>query len=622
MNFTNKTLRIGVEDITGEFLPFYASTAGDIEVMSQIFQTVQRRSTDNSFVNNAGGISYELVNDTQVKYTVTIRDDLSFSDGTKVKIDDVIFFYHYVADASYDGIYSDWYLNDIEGLKEFYYDDVDYESSLREIDEKVAADYTVATISVEDYAEYLVATKLEGSYTNFAGSAPNGKPWSDYLLELGYEEAIKDLGNSPTQQDLLQLVAKAEAEVNPNGYNPESWYKDKFINEYINKNYNDGIDVSTISGIKKINDYACTVLFNSANINAISELNAYIVPSQNYYVDYIKGGTSAFRESQPDILGSGPYSLNKFEDGSVSLISNAYSQITDISFTSVTFTDVNTIEMSLEEALTQNKVDIIKTDATSTLLNSLDSKKFKYSVTNNPYYVSVFANHNTLDDAARKGLFGLFDASEMLDSQFGTCYTALYTPLSIRFPEYSKDVDKPYYSKSAFDAYKVLATNPITELNFYYVGTEADFGYKLIEKYASIIRANGIEVKIKLTNEDGLLEAITFNKADMWLSTVYDGPTCDKYDYYNSSGIFNYTGIKDPEIDNLTASVRNSVGLVNRTELTKTLLDTVMHQAVELPIYQGQTVTVYNLETVLEDSISTVNDYDGYTHLIPLLKQN
>ena len=44
--------------------------------------------------------------------------------------------------------------------------------------------------------------------------------------------------------------------------------REKKIKDYIKKNYSDGISVSEISGIKKINDRECTVTFNSVNIIA------------------------------------------------------------------------------------------------------------------------------------------------------------------------------------------------------------------------------------------------------------------------------------------------------------------------------------------------------------------
>ena len=101
-------LKIGVNGIEGNFNPFYSESEGDREIASQMFRTIQRRENDNKLINYSGGISYEFVGDSKGKYTVSIKDDMYFSDGSNITIDDVIFFYYFISDASYDGIYKDW----------------------------------------------------------------------------------------------------------------------------------------------------------------------------------------------------------------------------------------------------------------------------------------------------------------------------------------------------------------------------------------------------------------------------------------------------------------------------------------------------------------------------------
>jgi len=107
----------------------------------------------------------------------------------------------------------------------------------------------------------------------------------------------------------------------------------------------------------------------------------------------------------------------------------------------------------------------------------------------------------------------------------------------------------------------------------------------------------------------------------MWVENIYDGNSCDKYEYYNSNGKFNKTGIKTPEIDTLTASVRSAVGYTNKSILTAKLMDLVMEQAVECPLYQLQTITVYNTENIDAESIILSNNTDGYTYVIPFLRK-
>ena len=130
------TLKIGVENIKGGFNPFFDGEDMNSVIMTQMFETVQRQGDENRFENLCGSITYEFLESDKVKYTVSIDDDIMFSDGSYATIDDVIFYYYVLADASYDGRFGDWYLNDIQGLKAFYYDDKNYEEKLAEIEEQ------------------------------------------------------------------------------------------------------------------------------------------------------------------------------------------------------------------------------------------------------------------------------------------------------------------------------------------------------------------------------------------------------------------------------------------------------------------------------------------------------
>ena len=54
--------------------------------------------------------------------------------------------------------------------------------------------------------------------------------------------------------------------------------------------------------------------------------------------------------------------------------------------------------------------------------------------------------------------------------------------------------------------------------------------------------------------------------------------------------------------------------------MTDQLMNLVMEQAVEYPLYQRQTFTLYNTETISDDSLKDINQYGGYTYLLPYLK--
>lgn len=622
LTVNNTELKIGVSGISGQFNPFYCESDADKQIVAQTARPIQRVATDNSLVNHSGGISYEFLSENSVKYTVSIKDDMKFSDGTNITIDDVIFYYHFISDATYDGTYKDWYLNDIEGLKEYYFDDKNYESSIANIEKTVSEKYTLTTIATEDYVKYLTATKLEGKFGGDINSvSPKGNSWKEYIEKLGYSEAYNDLGQKPTEEQLIKLVATVEAENNPLAYNPESWYREQLYKSYIDKNYSDGIDVTEISGIKKVNDYTCTVIFNSGNINAVSQLNALLVSKSYYSAEYIKGSADKVKElSGISAVCSGPYIVTEHDDGKVTAAYNEYYSDESLDFNRLEF--IETAAEDAVEDVASGKIDVVSLDATSSVIDSLTDKPVNYFITNKNSYVSVFFNTRTLETSARMALMGIFSVNSVLESEIGSYYTKLFSPISIRFSEYPSAVTKPYYSESAFSVYQMVTDNFIKEITAYCCTDENSLEYKVFNAYKDILSQKGITLEIVLTDEDEMRNAIFSGEADIWIESVADGATCDKYEYYNSFGKMNYTAVSSADIDEMTSKIRSSIGFSDKAQMTETLMKLVMEQAVEYPVYQLQTVTVYNTETINPESLIGFDDYDGFTYIIPYLEEN
>lgn len=616
-------LTVGLENLGNSFNPFYAETETEKIISSQIFGSVQRLGTDNSLINYCGGISYEYVGETQVKYTVTIRDDMFYSDGTHVTVDDLIFFYHFIADASYNGAYSDWYLNDIEGLSAYYYDDPEYLNKLTAISNKAYDLYSPETVSKTDFINYLVATKLEGKFNNGLDSlSPNGKTWREYFTSLEYKDELEKLGNNPGEMQLLTLAARAEAENNPLAYNPSAYYADLFVSEYIGSNYSDGIDVPSISGIKKINDYACTILFNSRNINAVSEINIPIVSRAAFQADYIKGNAETVKQKKISPLGAGPYKFKQSVEGEVELSANEFYFGDAPEFTLLRFVDSTVTGVAPIDAFLDGDVDIISVDATDENMNILDKNGVSTVISNQDSYISIFFNFNRLSLPERKALSGLCNFNGLLSDNIGRYYTAVYFPLSIRFPEYPEGVTAPVYSSSTFEAYKKINPAGMRNLTAYFCGETTSLEYKILEEYKRLLGENGIILDVKSVNEAEFASAVSSGKADIWIDSVKDGATCDKYDYFNSDGNLNFTGLNTEEINSLTYALRTSVGFADRKSMTRRILNLVAEQAVETPVCQLQRVTAYNTEKISPESIGNNFDFDGYSAVLPLLKKN
>ncbi len=518
------TLKIGIQNLEGNFNPFFSESEGDKSVISQIIPQVQLKNANNKLVNNAGSITYEYEDNAKVKYTVTINDDLYFSDGTNATIDDVLFWYYVLADATYDGVYSDFYLNDIDGLKEYYYDDENYEAALSEFN-----------------------------------------------------------GNK------------------------------QLISAYISDNYADGADVTEIRGIKRIDNYTCTVLFNSRNINSISQINAYILSKAFYGPDYVKGSAEKIKDITSSAMGCGEYYLSELKDDEAVLLLNKYYTGETSSFKTVEFIDLSAKNKDSVDAVTDGYVDIVTASVTPSAISKLNKDNIKYTVQNSKYYYSLFFNtNNGYSQDARRILMAVCNVYDVVDESLGSYYTKLYFPMSVRFEETPQLTEAYYNQTSKASQLKGF----FSSLNAYCTGTEDDIEYKIFQKYAEILKSYGVTLNIHLTDENGLKSAISSNSADMWIDITYDGETCDKYDYYHTGGSKNLAGISSTEIDDLTERIRKATGFTDRASLVKELMSDVMSYAAELPLYQPQTVTIYNTDTISEDKLNEISYYDGYSGII------
>lgn len=608
-------LTIGVSGIEGNFNPFYAETTADKQISSQIYQSIQRRDTRNKLVNLCGGISYEI-DGQKVKYTVSINKNLYFSDGKHVTIDDVIFFYYFISDATYDGPFKNFYINDIVGIKEYYFDDSKYSSKLLDIENTVSSLYTQAMISTENLEKYLVETKIVGKFNE--EKSPDGLEWKAYFEKNALSDEFEKLGKNADSTSVLSLCAKAEAKNNASSYNAEEWFREKLIREYTENNYANGIGVTEIKGIKKINDYTCTVQFNSLDINAVSELNVPIVSKEFYSSIYIKGLTSKVKEYYESAPGCGPFSLDEYKNGRASLSANKFSNAKP-EFNKLTFVDYSSKEDSMFKDVVSGKIDITTLRASTDRVSGLSSKDYKYYITDDDGYYSIFFNTKKLDVIERKALSGICDLNTAVEGNFGKYYTVPLRPMSIRFEEYPENITEKMYSSVDFTNYQLKGTRKISSLNAYCID---GFSYELLGRFGEILSEKGITLNIFKVTDSELVAAVKSSKADLWIEKVADGSTCNKYDYYNSLGVKNISGFSNADIDSITSKIKASVGMYERSALAEKMLDMIAEQAAEQPVCQLQNLTVYNLKSISEDSFDNSFNYDDFTFVIAQLKSN
>ena len=345
-------LVVGYSAFNQKFSPFFSETEydQDVWVMTSLSmlnsdrqgQIIMKGIEGETHNNNGTDYTYygpadcEIVqkDDGTVDYNFKMREDLVFSDGEKVTIDDVIFSMYVLCDPTYDGN-STLYAAPIQGMAA-------YRAGMTTLAKALAAagrdnaDFTYWTEEQQTkfwdnfdkglvpFAEGIVAACVEGGLNtegDIAGAAAN---WGfdglaadatiqDFAMAIGnqygwvFSAMEKEVGNT----DALSTMMDADV-----------------YNDYPTTGVKTGESADSITGIKKTGDYSMTVTLDKVDATAIYQLGVTIAPL-HYYGDptqfdaennkfgFPKGDLSSVRAKTTEPMGAGPYKFLKYEDGVV-----------------------------------------------------------------------------------------------------------------------------------------------------------------------------------------------------------------------------------------------------------------------------------------------------------------
>ena len=353
-------LVVGYSPFSSKFSPFFAETAYDQDVASMTAislltsdrtgaivyngiegETINYNGTDYTYYGPADLVVTENADGT-VYYDFTLRDDLVFSDGEPVTIDDVIFSMYVLCDPTYDGS-STLYAQPIEGMEE-YRSGMDTRQNL------------ILAAGPDAYAENEFYT--EDQYNTFwAAFNAAGEKFAqeiiDYVVALGYAEEGNvaaaasawgyELAEDATAADFFAaIVDNYGYDLSDDGINAET--AGTSISAFIEAELGDAADeykagvqtgesAANISGIQKTGDYSMRVVTTKVDATAIYQLGVTIAPL-HYYGDaslydydnnsfgFPKGDLSSVRAKTTQPMGAGPYKFVKFENGVVNFEAN------------------------------------------------------------------------------------------------------------------------------------------------------------------------------------------------------------------------------------------------------------------------------------------------------------
>ena len=349
-------LVVGYAPFSSKFSPFFSETAydQDVWVMTQLDlltsdrtgaiiykgiegETIDYNGTDYTYYGPADLEVTENADGT-VYCDFTLRDDLKFSDGEPLTIDDVIFSMYVLCDPTYEGN-STLYAQPIEGMEA-------YRSGMSARQELILAagpdGYTANDYYTEDqYNTFWAAFNAAG--VKFAQEI------LDYLVAAGANAETDSvaakaanwgftLADDATVEDFwAAIVEKYGYDLSDDGINAEK--ASSSISELLTAELGDragefsagvqtGESAANISGIQKTGDYSMRIVMTKVDAVAIYQLGVTIAP-MHYYGDkslydydnnsfgFPKGDLSSVRAKTTQPMGAGPYKFVKFENGTV-----------------------------------------------------------------------------------------------------------------------------------------------------------------------------------------------------------------------------------------------------------------------------------------------------------------
>ena len=112
------TIIVGLDNPPkGEFLPMYARTAYDFPAKYLIFSRILKNNETGELIPELAVSMPDISKDGKI-YTIKLKKNLKFSDGSPLTTKDIAFTYKVMADPSYDGPMS-YYVDKIVGYKDY-----------------------------------------------------------------------------------------------------------------------------------------------------------------------------------------------------------------------------------------------------------------------------------------------------------------------------------------------------------------------------------------------------------------------------------------------------------------------------------------------------------------------
>ena len=520
-----------------KFSPFFATTAYDMDVVdltqlpalaadrggAVIYngiegETINYNGTDYTYYG-MGDVTVTQNDDGTVDYTIKIRDDVKFSDGEPVTIDDYIFSFYVLVDPTYDGS-STIYALPIEGMEE-------YRSGMQS---KLDLILGTERAGYEEN-EYFTQEEYDAFWTAFdAAGEAFAQEIVDYLVAAGYntaEDSVAtcaanwgyELAEDATTADFFaEMVNTYGYDLSDEGINLETAGTSilEFITAELGEEamaaYQTGIQTGegapNVSGLTRVDDYTVNLHMTEFDATAIYNVGGYLAPLhyygnpdeydyENNKFGFTKGDLSGVKSVTSKPIGCGPYVFDGYSNGVVTLKANEYY------FEGKPETDV----VLMQEAIDSDYVPGIVTGSFDLAVPSINDETLKAIQDANSNgelqgdvlhtilvdyrgygYLGINADLVNINDepgsdaskALRKGFMTLFSVyrDTVINSYYGDRASVIQYPISNTSWAAPKPADEGYHAAYSVDVDgNPIYTEGMTEEERYAAAKEAAIGY-------------------------------------------------------------------------------------------------------------------------------------------------
>ena len=346
------TLVVAYDYFSEKFSPFFATTSYDQDAAGLTQVSLLPSDREGNVLLNAkegqvvpyngkdytyyGIANCEIVEnaDGTVTYKLDMRDDVTFSDGTKLTADDVIFSIYVLCDPTYDGS-STLYSQKILGMNE-------YRSGMDTLFNLLAA----AGRENTDFTNWDEATQTAFWADVDQAGEKFAQEIADYCISAGYGTNVSEAAAAWGFGGLAADATAADFFVELfNAYGGDLATMDStesagtsffdFMEGY--SNYTIGVatgaGADNIAGVVKTGDYSLEITVEGIDPTFIYQLTLAIAPL-HYYGDtaaydydankfgFVKGDLSSVRAKTTKPLGAGPYTFVSYENNIISYVAN------------------------------------------------------------------------------------------------------------------------------------------------------------------------------------------------------------------------------------------------------------------------------------------------------------